>query len=620
MDRPLEQKQVSLMRPEHHYPPIGDYAVIGDTRTAALISRQGSLDWCCLPNFDGDSVFAALLDRVNGGRLLVCPAAEATVTRNYIDNSPILESRYETATGVLRITDFMPLIPRAIDRLDPERQIIRMIDVEEGEVEVEILFAPRPGYARRPPQLRKRGKLGWTFAWGSSLYLLRTDLEVTKPEGARLEGCTRLAAGDRRYVTLSYTNRDIGVIPPLAGESEEKLDLTRGWWAGWNGEMNYDGPYDSAVRRSALALRLMTFSQSGAVVAAPTSSLPEALGGVRNWDYRYCWLRDASFLLRSFLGLGLTSEANAFFNWLLHATRLTRPALSLLYGLHGETAPGETILQQFEGYRGSGPARLGNEAAKQLQLDVYGSVVTAVRLYLEQGGGPLEPDEKRLLRGFGKKVCEVWRHPDDGIWEFRGPRRHTTYSKAMCWAALDCLLKMDAAGHLEVPRAQFQEDADEIRETLLREAWSEERQAFTGAFGKHFLDASVLQLPRLGLLEANDPRMRLTFDAVCKSLGRGNLIYRYEHGSDSWGSREGAFGACSFWAVDYLALRGDVGEARGRMEDLLAHGNDLGLYGEEFDPDTGAALGNYPQALTHAGLITAALSIEEAERSDGERR
>ena len=600
-------------RPEQSYPPIGDYALIGDTRTAALVSRQGSIDWLCLPDFDSASVFAAIVDRLNGGRLLVCPTGAARITRRYLDGSPVLETRFETETGVLKLTDFMVLLEDARKMLEPERQVLRLVDVEEGEVEVELVFTPRPGYASGLPMLVSRGKVGWTFSWGASLYLLRTDLRAEKPEGARLQGRTVMRAGERRYVSLSYTLRDIGVVPGLERESEEKLEATRRWWGGWQEQIGYDGPWRAEVLRSALALRLLTFSQSGAVIAAPTSSLPEAIGGTRNWDYRYCWLRDASFLLRAFTGLGLTEEADAFFAWLMHATRLTRPSLATMYRLYGRTDMAERVLYQFEGYRGSGPVRRGNDARRQLQLDVYGSLVTAAYRYLEQGG-VLEPGEKRLLVGFGRRVCALWERPDDGIWEFRGARMHTTYSKVMCWAALDRLLRLADDGVLEVPHALFREEADRMRETILREAWSEERQAFTGAIGHGFLDASVLTMPRLGIIDANDERMRKTFDAVCESLAVGPLVYRYEHGSDGFPSREGTFGICGFWAAEYLALRGEPERARAWVEDLLGYANDVGLYAEEIDAQTGEALGNFPQALTHVGLVNAALAVVEAER------
>ena len=601
-------------RPEHSYPEIGDYALIGDTRTAALISRQGSVDWFCLPDFNGPSLFAALLDRLNGGRLLVCPTAAARVSRRYIGGSAVLETRFETETGVLKITDFMPMMVDASSRLEPERQIIRILDVEEGAVEVELVFAPRPGYAAGLPRLVRHGKIGWSFAWGADLFLLRTDLQVEKPHSARLHGLTRLEQGERRYVSISFTRRDIGVVPVLQGESEEKLDRTLDWWDGWAADISYDGPYREAVLQSALALRLLTFSQSGAVVAAATSSLPEAIGGTRNWDYRFCWLRDASFLLRSFLGLGLTREADAFFEWLLHATQLTRPSLATLYSLYGRTDLAEGVLHQFEGYRGSGPVRWGNDAARQLQLDVYGSVITAVYQHVQQGG-VLEQEDKRSLRGFGRKVCQMWRHPDDGIWEFRQPRQHTTYSKAMCWAALDRLLRLAEEGHLDVPEGLFREEAEALRETILREAWSEARGAFAGAFGHDYLDASVLVMPSLGLIDPNDERMRMTFERIDGALGHGSLLHRYEHGVDGWPTREGAFGVCCFWAADYLALRGEPEAARRRVEELLAHANDVGLYSEEIDPETGLALGNFPQALTHSGLVNACLRIAEAERA-----
>lgn len=603
---------------EQGYPPINDYALIGDTRTAALVSQQGSIDWCCLPDFDSPSVFAAVLDRFNGGRLRVGPVEEAEVQRRYIDGTPVLETRFRTRTGTLKLTDFMPMIEGAQREIEPERQIVRMLEVEDGEVEVELIFAPRPGYASGTPRLRRRGRIGWTFEWGASFHLLRTDLHVEQTVGGRLEGRTRLAAGETAYVSFSFTCRDIGVIPRLRTESEHKRDRTLDWWEGWSSRIAYDGPYADVVHRSALALRLMTFSQSGAVVAAPTSSLPESMGGARNWDYRYCWLRDAYFLLRSFLGLGLTAEADAFFNWLLHATQLTRPQLGLLYGLYGGTKLTEHILPQFEGYRRSGPVRRGNSAAEQLQLDVYGSVVVAVHGYVEKGGGPLEPSDKRALIGFGERICEIWREPDDGIWEFRGPRRHTTYSKVMCWAGLDCLLRLDEEGLIDAPAERFRTEAHLLKETILREAWSDERQAFTGAFGWDFLDASVLEMPRLKIIDACDPRMKSTFEQIEKALGHGPLLRRYEHGSDPWASQEGAFGICGFWAAEYLAQCGRVDEARARFEALLGCGNDLGLFAEEVDPETGDALGNFPQALTHCGVINAALAIDAAERAGKE--
>ena len=595
------------------YPPIGDYAIIGDTRTAALVSRDGSIEWLCLPDFHSPSIFAAILDRLNGGAMSIRPAAEAEVSRDYLGNAPVLQTRFRTAGGVLVLTDFMPTMPNSGDRLEPERQLLRILDVEEGAVEVDFEATFRPGYAGAAYKLTRSGSRGWTISAGSDAYLLRTDLDVARGRDDRLEGRTRLAAGERRYVSLSYTGRDIGIVPALEGEAEAKLQETCDWWADWEGRIDYDGPWRNEVLRSAMALRLLTCSQSGAVIAAPTCSLPEAIGGTRNWDYRYCWPRDAAYILGSFSGLGEIAEADAFFAWLLHATRLTRPRIAAVYDIYGGTSIGEHHLRQFEGYRGSGPVRRGNAASSQLQLDVYGSVVEAVWQHAEEGGD-IDPHEAVILRDIGRTVCRLWRRPDDGIWEFRGPRKHTTYGKAMCWCALDRLIRMAERGDIDVDIERFRAEADELRATILREGWSERRNSFTGAFGHDFLDAALLTLPRMGLVEANDPRMRATFDRIEEELGHGPLIRRYPHGIDGFDSREGAFGICCFWAVEYLALRGDLAEARRRFEALLRYGGDLGLYPEEIDPETGEALGNFPQALTHVGLINAALTIAAEER------
>ena len=595
------------------YPPIKDYALIGDTRTAALVSRDGAVEWLCLPDFHSPSIFAAILDRLNGGSLIVRPTGEAEVTRGYMGHAPVLQTRFRTEGGVLLVTDFMPLIEGSADRLEPERQLLRIIDVEEGPVEVAFEATPRPGYGATPAVLSRSGSRGWTVSAGSNAYLLRTDLDVARGLDGRLEGRTRLDAGQRRYVSLSYTGRDIGIVPALAGESEEKLEATRQWWRAWECRIGYNGPWRETVLRSAMALRLLTCSQSGAVIAAPTCSLPEAIGGTRNWDYRYCWPRDAAYILGSFAGLGEVEEADSFFAWLLHAARLTRPRIAAVYDLYGGTGLGERHLRQFEGYRGSGPVRRGNAAHGQLQLDVYGSVVDAVWQHAQEGG-QLDAHEAGILKRIGRTVCDLWRQPDDGIWEFRGPRRHTTYGKAMCWCALDRLIRLTEEGEIEIELDRLRTEADELRQTILRDGWNERRNSFTGAFGHDFLDAALLTLPRLGLIDPNDPRMRATFDRIEEELSEGPLVLRYPHGIDGFESREGAFGICCFWAVEYLALRGDVAEARRRFEALLGYASNLGLYAEEIEPRTGEALGNFPQALTHVGLINAALTIAAAER------
>lgn len=597
------------------YPPITDYALIGDTRTTALISKQGTIEWLCLPDFDSGSIFAAMLDRLNGGAMLLCPAGEAEMSRSYLGDAPVLETRWQTATGAAKILDFMPLAKSTARGLEPARQLLRIIDVTEGEVDMFFEANPRPEYATGHSQLRQTGSQGWTISAGPEAFLFRTDLDVRVDTLGRLRGRTRMKAGERRYVSLSYTGREIGIIPALAGESEAKLAATLDWWQGWEAQVDHEGPWRAEVRRSAMVLRLLTCSQSGAVIAAPTTSLPEAIKGQRNWDYRYCWPRDASFLLNSFTALGEIKEAEAFFSWLLHATRLTRPKLAAVYGIYGGSVPEERELQQFGGYRHSGPVRRGNAAKVQLQLDVYGSVIGAACHYAESGG-EIDFGEASILRGFGLTACNSWRQPDEGIWELRLPRRHTTYGKASCWSALTLLLSMQERGHIDrIPEARFQAEANALRDTILRDGWSDERQAFTGAFGHDYLDAAVLMLPQLGVIEADHPKMRATFERIEEELTKGVLVRRYPHGMDGFETREGAFGICCFWAVEYLALRGEHAEARRRFEALLALGSDLGLFPEEFDQESGEALGNYPQALTHAGLISAALAIDRAEKA-----
>ena len=600
------------------YPPIADYALIGDTRTAALVSRQGAIEWLCMPDFHSPSIFAAILDRLSGGWMSVRPAAEARTTREYVGDSPVLRTRFETESGVLVVTDFMPLLQDGADSLEPERQLIRIVDVEAGEVEVAFEAVLRPDYGQPARVLNRSGSQGWTVSVGAHAYLVRTDLTVAESPDLRLHGRTVMRAGERRYVSLSYAGFDIAVVPALAGESERKLDETLAWWRDWRRRIGYDGPWRDEVMRSAMTLRLLTCSQSGAVIAAPTMSLPEAIGGERNWDYRYCWPRDATFILGSFAGLGEVAEADAFFSWLLHATRLTRPKIAPVYDLYGATSIGERHVHELEGYRGSGPVRRGNAAAWQLQLDVYGSVVEAVWRHARQGGR-IDPHEAAILRDMGKVVCELWRQPDEGIWEIRGPRQHTTYGKAMCWCALERLLRMSEEGELDdIPRERFRAEADALKDAIFRHGWSERRGAFTGAFVEDWLDAAVLTLPRIGLLEAGDPRMRANFERIEEELAEGPLVRRYTEGIDGFASREGAFGLCCFWAVEYLALRGDLAQARERFEALLPYASDLGLYAEEIDPRTGEQLGNYPQALTHVGLINAALTIAAAERGEKE--
>jgi GH15 family glucan-1,4-alpha-glucosidase len=595
--------------------PIGDYAIIGDCRTAALISRDGSLDWLCFPRFDSSSIFAALLDRERGGRFRIRPAEPFEADRRYLPDTNVLETTYRTAGGVCTLRDLMPVDSEAEKRLSPlpEHLVLRELEGRAGEVTLEILYEPRPDYARARPRLEPRGALGLWCAVGGGAYVLRSDvpLRVTDDRQAAY-GVHRLRAGERAYLAFAYSEEGPAIVPLLGEAARRQIERSVRWWQGWSARCAYRGPYRDAVMRSALALKLMAYAPSGAVVAAPTTSLPESIGGTRNWDYRYCWLRDASFTLRALFDLGYDEEATAFVNWMLHATRLTWPELQVLYDVFGEARVPERELPHLRGHAGSRPVRIGNEAQGQLQLDVYGEVVDAVARFAGRGGH-FDREIVRLLDDLGHTVCKRWREPDEGIWEGRSGRQHHTHSKALCWVALDRLIGMHEAGCISVSVETFRAERDAIRAEIETRGYSEALESYVSIFDGDALDASLLTLPLYGYVDAAHPRMRSTSDRIRERLGRDDLVYRYMGTDDGLPPGEGAFGIASFWAVECLARGGDLGAATAAFERLLAHANDVGLYGEEIAPDTGAPLGNFPQAFTHVGLINAALTLAECD-------
>ncbi len=607
-------------------PAIGDYAIIGDCRSAALVSRHGSIEWLCWPRFDSPSVFAAMLDRDKGGFFSVAPVGEATVSRRYVDSTNVLETTFRTATGVLRLTDLMPVASEADKRREllPQREILRRMECTEGEVEVEIQCDPRPVYGRVIPRLRSRGPLGIWYEHGGRALVLRCDLPIELPANMSDAGVRdTMRAGDRHYVSLIAATEEPAVLPPLGGHAEFRIQRTIDWWRNWAAQCAYDGPYRDTVLRSALTLKLMEYAPSGAVVAAPTTSLPESLGGVRNWDYRYCWLRDSSLTLQALFDLGYHLEGEAFLSWLLHTTSMTLPELQVLYGVYGETRLKERTLDNLAGFAGSSPVRTGNDAHGQLQLDIYGEVIDAVYAFTTRGGR-LDRGTRRMLAGFGRTVCDRWMEPDEGIWEPRGGRRHNTYSKAMCWVALDRLCRLNDEGHITVPTARYRQVQREIRQAVESRGFSVDTDSYLCALDSEGVDAALLLLSRYGYADATSPRMRGTYARIRRDLGVDGLLYRYRGDDDGLPGQEGAFGICSFWAVSYLAQAGEHEQAAAAFEHVLSFANDLGLFAEEIDPHDGTALGNFPQAFTHVGLIDAALQLAHERgthpRPSGERR
>jgi GH15 family glucan-1,4-alpha-glucosidase len=596
------------------YPPINDYALIGNCRSAGLISGDGSLDWLCFPRFDSPSVFAALLDAREGGRFCIRPAGEYSSERRYLPDTNVLETTFRCPSGAFALRDLMSVSSEEDKRayLTPEHEVLREVEGLEGEVEVEIIYNPRPDYGLMRPALERQRDDGLRCEVGGAALVLRSELHLeTEGEGWGASGVVRIRAGERKCLSLTYSTEAPAVVPPLGEPARARIERTARWWHEWANRCAYQGPYRDAVVRSALALKLMTYAPSGALVAAPTTSLPEWPGGVRNWDYRYCWLRDASFTLRALSNLGYGEEAEAFDGWILHATRLTWPELHVLYDVFGEAKLPERELGHLEGYAGSRPVRIGNDAQGQLQLDVYGEVVDAAARFVD-GGGRFDRDTNRMLDGLGRTVCRRWREPDEGIWEGRSGRFHNTHSKVLCWVALDRLIKMHEAGHLEGSVDLFRANREEIREEIEARGYNERIRSYTRTFDGDEMDASLLTLPLYGYIEGTNPRMRSTCARIHEKLARDGLVYRYETGTDDGlPPGEGAFGICSFWAMECVARGGNVMAATRAFERLLAYANDVGLFAEEIDPDTGAALGNFPQAFTHIGLINAALTLGE---------
>ncbi|MER6021534.1 glycoside hydrolase family 15 protein [Streptomyces anulatus] len=588
---------------------IEDYALIGDMQTAALVCRDGTADWLCLPRFDSHAVFAGLLGTEEHGFWRLGPArAEGTEPafadrRRYRGDSLVLESEWDTPRGTVRVTDFMP--PR-----DGAPQLIRIVEGVSGRVPMRSELRMRFSYGRVTPWVHKVDNRTVAVAGPDSVWL-DTEAETYGKNLTTYSDFT-VGPGERVAFTISWQPSHHG--PPALPEPEGSLEATELFWREWVDQCTYHGPYREAVVRSLITLKALTYAPTGGIVAAPTTSLPEEIGGVRNWDYRYTWLRDAAITLSSLLRTGYREEARAWREWLLRAVAGDPENLQIMYGIAGERELGEAELDWLPGYENSTPVRVGNGAANQLQLDVYGEVTEA--LHLAHMTGLTRND---YAMGLQLKLIEYlekhWEEPDEGIWEVRGPRRHFVHSKVMAWVAVDRTIKLVESGDVEGPLERWYQLRDDIHRDVCERGYDKERNTFTQSYGSKELDASLLLIPQMGFLPPDDKRVIGTIEAIQRELStEDGFILRYptegeNAGVDGLAGDEGAFLACSFWMADDLAMIGRVDEARQLFEKLLSLRNDLGLLAEEWDSNLQRQVGNFPQAFSHVPLIDTALRL-----------
>jgi GH15 family glucan-1,4-alpha-glucosidase len=593
---------------------IADYALIGDCHSCALVGRDGAIEWACFPRFDSPAAFAAILDHERGGAWRIDVAGKIETSRAYVPDTNVLVTTLTAATGVLEVTDCMPVEPdvREPHTLRRYGAIMRRLRCITGTVEVSLEIAPRFEYGAFVPRMRLTGEVSADIIGGADALYVHATLPLAADDRA-ITARWRLAAGEQAWIDAawrrSYERLSQTLDPEThAREGARRLDATIAFWRAWIARCPYDGIHAAAVRRSALALKAMTYAPSGAIVAAPTTSLPEEIDGERNWDYRFTWIRDATLTLTSLFVLGFVDEADAFKLW-LERTGAGRPEdLQIMYGIGGERALPEIVIPHLAGHRGSAPVRIGNGAVKQMQLDAYGQILEAAYLYCKAGGAITETNW-RFLAGLVEIVCTRWQKPDQGIWEIRAEPRHFTHSKANCWLALHRGVQLAHATGWPCDVARWEVERDRVHAYVLSQA------APSGWFqqaAEHAVpDTATLLVAALGMVPTTHPTMLETIKVVRRSLERGGLLFRYL-APDGLGGGEGAFLLCSFWLIDCLTYSGQLAEAEAMLEHVLGYANDVGLFAEEVDPTTGEALGNFPQAFSHMALVTTCAHLTAA--------
>ena len=602
------------------YKPLAEYGVIGNLETCALVGVDGSIDWCPLPTLESSSLFAAILDTENGGHFSISPATAYESTQQNAERTNVLQTTFETPSGTVRVTDFMPVFNEGTTEEPEVRALYRQVTCTEGTVDLEIEFSPRFDYARAETTIDSVSE--GLFASGENERVTLSTLTEFEIDGPDAWTTRTLEAYDTEWYCLQY-----GMKAPIDHEGcKEMLERTMTYWRDWAHECDesaatcpFGGYAHDLIVRSELVLKLLTYRDTGAISAAPTTSLPEEIGGVRNWDYRYSWIRDGAFTVQALTNLGHTHEAKAYLNRFLKFSRSADPAeINPMYVLEHDATLEEVELDHLEGYKHSKPVRIGNEASSQLQLDVYGELVLAI-YQLAWSDQEIADEDWTALSQLIEYVCENWDQRDEGIWELRGEPRHLVHSKVMCWVALDRGLELAERSGFDAPTERWEGVREEIHETVLDRGFDEtigEHGSFTQAFDDSALDATGLLIPLSGFVEWDNPRAQGTIEATQARLATDEgLVHRYK-ADDGLPGEEGAFVLCSFWLVDALSLSGRVEEARELFESIVEHASPLGLLSEEIDPETGLLLGNFPQAFSHIGLVNSALYLKEAEEED----
>jgi GH15 family glucan-1,4-alpha-glucosidase len=594
------------------YQPIEDYGVIGNLHTVALVGLDGSIDWCCMPHFDSPSVFGALLDAAKGGRFKITTVKESTHKQFYIPDSNILVTRFMNPDGTGEIIDFMPVAKNPKDDAS-SHYLYRIVRVVRGEMTFQCECHPAFDYGRAEHKVARRNG-GFLFDGDGMNLWLQAEVPLDIRE-AGVEGEFTLHEGQSTAFILSHIEEGCEAKEARVLPWQDAFQQTNDYWKRWTSRIQYRGRWREAVTRSALALKLMTYAPTGAIVAAPTTSLPEIMGGKKNWDYRFTWIRDASFTLYGLLRLGYSEEAGDFMEW-LHQ-RLSElnsdGSLNIMYGLHGEHELTEMTLDHWEGYKGSKPVRIGNGAHGQLQLDIYGELMDSVYLY-NKYGSPISYDMWVNMRKLLGYVCSNWKREDKGIWEGRGVPRHFTYSKVMCWVALDRGLRLAEKRSLPADWELWTKTRDEIYQEVMARSWNPELQSFTQYYDGDTVDAATLIMPLVKFISPTDPKMLGTLKRIKERLVTDSLVHRYERTEEIkrlYHGLEGTFSMCTFWYVEALARAGQVGEARWIFDKMMGYANHVGLFAEEVGL-SGEQLGNFPQAFTHLALISAAWNLDKA--------